>query len=148
MFFQCIQGTIRRFNSQRHSENANLYNVDSYFVEKLNGLPRTDKYKDVELPKLPRARRQDVGGDPEAYSFNLTGDDSQFAQVLYSGEGSQVNALYMLSCESVTCGCFCYKWSEWGACLDTEEGNIVTVSIFTAQVLALQYITTCASAKG
>ena len=104
LFFQCIQGTIRRFNSQRHSGNADLYNVDSHFVQKLNRLPGSDKYKAVdELPKLLRARRQDVGGNlggnPEAYSFNLTGDDRQFARVLYSGEGSQVNDLYMLSCD-------------------------------------------------
>lgn len=100
LFLQCIQGTIRHFNSQRRSENADLYNVDPYFVEKLNGLPRSDKYKAVdELPKLLRARRQDMGGDPEAYSFNLTGDDRRFARVLYSGEGSQVNELYMLNCD-------------------------------------------------
>ena len=89
LFFQCIQGTVRHFNSKRHSENADF---DSYFVEELNAFPRSDKYNAVdELPKLLRARRQEAGGNPEAYSFNLTGDDRQFARVLYSGGDSQVN---------------------------------------------------------
>ena len=92
LFFQCIQGIVRHFNSKRHSENADLYHFDSYFVEKLNAFPRSDKYNAVdELPKLLRARRQDVGGNPEAYSYNLTGDGRRHALVLYSGEGSQVN---------------------------------------------------------
>ena len=93
LFFQCIQGTIRPLDTKRHSESAGLFNFDSYFVEKLDAFPRTDKYHAVdEFPRLLRARRQDTGNTPEAYSFRLTGDGRQFAGVLYSGEGSQVNA--------------------------------------------------------
>ena len=102
-FFQYIQGTIRPLNTKLHSENAGLYKFDSYFVEKLDAFPRTDKYNAVDgFPRLLRARRQNAGNNPEAYSFTLTGDDRRFAGVLYSGEGSQVNALsYSYSCSYI-----------------------------------------------
>ena len=35
-------------------------------------------------------RRQETGGNPEAYSSQLIMDDRQFGKLAYSGEGSKV----------------------------------------------------------
>lgn len=46
--------------------------------------------------KLLRTRRQNMGGNPQAFSFNVTEDDIlDYGVILYLGEGSKVNCLIM-----------------------------------------------------
>lgn len=90
ILFQYIQGTILHFNPKRNSENA-----DSDIFRRIYSDSPADKFTE-----LLRARRQNTGGNPEAYPSNLVGDERQYAQVIYSGEGSEVN---LIVCKCTLC---------------------------------------------
>ena len=89
VLFQCIEGIIRHFNKKRDPGN-----VQYHFEKHRDVFTRSDD-NDIAVDKLSnqplRARRQNTGGDPESYTFNLTGDDHRYGRVVYSAEGSKVN---------------------------------------------------------
>jgi len=68
-----------------------LENIKYLFTEQPNTLFRSDA--GIADKPLQRTRRQNMGGGPEAYSFNLTDAEHQFARIIYSGEGSKVHHL-------------------------------------------------------
>ena len=46
----------------------------------------------AEFPKeLIRIRRQNMGGNPQAFSFNITEGLLEYGVIIYLGEGSKVN---------------------------------------------------------
>lgn len=69
----------------------NVKDESIIFGQYHNVFSRSDN--DIAVDKLLRTRRQNVGGVPEAYLFNLTNENHRFGQVIYSGEGSKVNHL-------------------------------------------------------
>lgn len=93
---QCIQGAVYLFNTKRntaeHLEPTKYSNIFSTI----------DGYVDDGEPVSPklRARRQDTGGNPKAYSYNLAGDSHQYALPLYPGKGSKVNVVALI-CQNV-----------------------------------------------
>lgn len=84
VLLQGIQGTIHHFDTKRHLESVD--NRLDHHISRSDDVIIVDE----NFHKLLRARRQDAVDDPEAYPFNLTADERQYAQVIYSGEGSEV----------------------------------------------------------
>ena len=98
VLFQCIKGTLHHFQANKKQYPAG--NVEYHFKKKYHFEEHRDIFtrsddNDIAVDKLSkqplRARRQNIGGDPESYTFNLTSDDHQYARVVYSAEGSKVN---------------------------------------------------------
>lgn len=90
LFLQCVQGEIRRFNTERLPEDI------EYVVKDLrNSFSRSDINVDGDVNGLPqlRTRRQNMGGDPVASSVYLFNDNRRYARLSYIGEGSKVNTL-------------------------------------------------------
>ena len=93
LLFQCIQGALHHFNSKRHHETE--YRFKKYHTLSSNGAAADDEVSPQELVRA-RDRRQTLGGNPQAYTFNLYGDTRSFAQTFYSGEGSKVIMIHEL----------------------------------------------------
>lgn len=102
LLFHCI-GALRHFNAEGlakgHPEDYySTEHTTEYLFEKYSSFSRRDisKYDgDVyQLPQL-RARRQNTGGTPGAYSFNLSDDTRQYALVNYLGDGSKVSVFFI-----------------------------------------------------
>ena len=94
LLFQCIQGTLRRFNSKGDPEDTE-YLSENYQKPYSSSDIKNDGDRFLQLPV--RARRQNTGGDPEASSFHFTEDTHQYALTNYLGEGSKVNHDTLLS---------------------------------------------------
>lgn len=79
-FFQCVQGVVRHFDTNRRSEKTeySFHRSRSDSEITFDGIPQ------------PRARRQGTGGEPYATSSLLPNDRRQFGRISYSGEGSKV----------------------------------------------------------
>ena len=84
VLLHCIQaGIVRHFDTNRDVE---------YHFEK-HRLHKSDNHGEVDELTQRRARRQNVGGDPEAFESRLNGDSRQYGRVSYSGEGSKVKCV-------------------------------------------------------
>lgn len=85
ILFQCSQGTLHHFNAKRSLRHSD-------FIDRLESDENDNNIAVDKLSQLLRARRQAAGGRPVAYQSDLIMDDRQYAQIMYSGEGSEVNA--------------------------------------------------------
>ena len=84
VFFQCVQGIVRHFDTKRRSGNT------EYSFHR----SRSDNEITLHGISQPRARRQGTGGEPEATSSTLPStfpsNRHRFGRISYSGEGSKV----------------------------------------------------------
>ena len=93
LLLQCIQGTLRHFNTKRRHQEDTEYVLKNY----RSTFSKTKVDRDITgFPQL-RIRKQNAEGEPESNTYYLTNDDHQFARVSYLGEGSKVNILPTLS---------------------------------------------------
>ena len=88
LLFQCIQGALHHFNNKRHHKAE--YLLKKYHALSWNGAAGDAELVPPQESIRDRNRRQTLGGNPQAYTFNLYGDTHSFAQTFYSGEGSKV----------------------------------------------------------
>ena len=80
-FFQCVHGVVRHFDTKWSSENTeySFHRSRSDNEITFDGIPQ------------PRARRQGIGGEPDATASSLPNDRHRYGRISYSGEGSKVN---------------------------------------------------------
>lgn len=94
VLLQCLYQCQGRFNIERFSENLGKLTFERSFDKHSNIVSMYESDTGVaEFPKeLIRIRRQNMGGNPQAFSFNITEEGLlEYGVIIYLGEGSKVN---------------------------------------------------------
>ena len=94
VLLQCLYQCQGRFNIERFSENLGKLTFERSFDKHRNIVSMYESDTGVaEFPKeLIRIRRQNMGGNPQAFSFNITEEGLlEYGVIIYLGEGSKVN---------------------------------------------------------
>ena len=104
--FQCSQSALHHFNPEHHQNTerpSKKYHTSFFGPNHADtGGSEVDK---LSTEKPGRVRRQNVGGNPQAYTSELSADTHQYAQPIYVGEGSKV------STRRIAIYCYSYSYS-------------------------------------
>ena len=90
VLFQCSQSALYHLDPKHHQKIEYLSKkYHAFFINQDDAAGGADVVKSAE--NSGRARRQNIGGDPQAYTSELSADTHHFAQTVYVGKGSEVS---------------------------------------------------------
>ena len=89
--FQCGQSALHHFNPEYHQNTEYLSKKYHTFSGPNHADTGGNAVNKSSTEKPGRVRRQNIGGNPQAYTSELSADTHQYAQPIYVGEGSKVS---------------------------------------------------------
>ena len=93
VLFQCSQSALHHLDCDpKHHQKIEYLSKKhhAFFINQDDAAGGADVIKSL-AENSGRARRQNIGGDPQAYTSELSADTHQFAQTVYVGKGSEVS---------------------------------------------------------
>ena len=91
VLFQCSQSALHHLDLKHHQKIEYLSKkYHTFFINQDDVAGGGDVVKSL-AENSGRARRQNIEGDPQAYTSELSADTHHFAQTVYVGKGSEVS---------------------------------------------------------